>query len=160
LWPHPLRAVRTDYVATSIPTALLLICAYLGALAATWRRLPGLAAGLLFFAVSIIPSLPLVTRLANAQVLAERYVYLPSVGLTIALAFGLALIEKHFGPRALLGAAAVVALVLLLQTRNRNQDWHSTVALFEAEVAAAPDNREAVLDLGMAYTGIGRTTES
>lgn len=160
LWPHPLKAVRTDYVASAVPLALVVIAGYAAAVVAGWRRAPGVAAGLSFFAVALLPSLPLVTYLANAQVIAERYLYVPSIGLAVALAFGLAALGGRAGAGAVVGASALAAAVLLPLTVARNQDWHSAIALFEAEVATSPSNPEAVLNLGMAYASAGRSQES
>ncbi|MFN8642148.1 MAG: tetratricopeptide repeat protein [Candidatus Binatia bacterium] len=160
LWPWPLRAVRTDYVAWAVPLAIAVIAAYAAAIALAWRRLPGVAAGLLFFAIAVLPSLPLVTRLANAQIMAERYVYLPSAGLAIALAFALQALERRVGAWAAWVPATLAIGILLLLSRARNEAWHSDVALFEAEVAAAPGNPEAVLDLEMSYASAGRLADS
>lgn len=160
LWPYPLRAVRTDYTAQALPLAIAVIAAYAAAVALAWRRLPGVAAGLLFFAVTAVPALPLVTRLGNAQVIAERYVYVPSVGLAIAFAFLLAALMRRVGSAALWGIGGPLVLVLLLLTWERNRAWHSDIALFEAEVAAAPGNPEAVLDLEMSYFSAGRVEDS
>ena len=160
LWPHPLKAVRTDYTARAVPLALAVIAAYAALVVGTWKRVPGVAAGLLFFALALLPSLPLVTYLANAQVIAERYLYVPSIGLAVVLGFGLAGLGRRTGTAVVGGVTAAAVALLVPLTIARNQDWHSAIALFGAEVDAAPSNPEAVLNLGMAYASAGRIDES
>jgi tetratricopeptide (TPR) repeat protein len=159
LWPHPLRAVRTDYVAWAVPLALAVLAAYGLAIYAAWRKAPGVAAGLLFFAIAAVPSLAFFTNVADAQPMADRYAYLPSVGLAIALAFGLAELDRRAGAGPVLAVGAVGVAVLFPITRSRNEVWHNDVALFEAEVAAAPANTEVMLDLAFSYASAGRPDE-
>jgi hypothetical protein len=58
------------------------------------------------------------------------------------------------------GSATLLIGSLFVLTRARNEAWHSDVALFEAEVAAAPGNPEALLDLEMSYASAGRSDDS
>lgn len=160
LWPHPLRAVRSDYVATALPLGLLVLAGLGAAIALAWRRYPGIAAGLLFFLLALLPTLPFVTRMANAQIFAERYLYLPSIGLVIALGFALREIGRRWGPVTVLLPTLPILGVLLLLTRDRNEAWHGDIPLFEAELAAAPDNPLALVYLEMSYAEAGRLEDS
>jgi len=161
VWPFPLRATYKDYAATNLPLAVLVHVAAAAVFAfALWkRRLAALAAGLAFVYVAVIPSTRLFTDAEISMALAERYVYLPSVGLSIAVAFGLVWlrrVRKSLGPAAVVGVAALVCVPVCW---DRNRDWRSNVALFEAEYRAAPDDGDAVRLLANAYLGAGRTKE-
>jgi len=160
-WPHPLRANRTDFIATGVPLAAAVVIAYAGAAAWAWRKSPGVAAGLLFFAAAVVPSTRIFTRFTNAQVIAERYLYFPSVGLALALAFGLAALGRtRLGPRAVAAAGAAAFAILAPLTLARNADWRSNIALAEADAAAAPDSTDVLIFLLRQYTGSNMNDEA
>jgi tetratricopeptide (TPR) repeat protein len=144
LWPHPLRAVRTDYAAEAVFAAAVFVAALVALVVVVRRRARGLAFGLAFFLVALIPATRLVTRLVHAQPMAERYLYLPSVGLAVALGFGVRWLWWRVPRIPVIGGAVLLVGALGLQTRARNEDWHDSVALFRADVAARPDNGDAL----------------
>jgi tetratricopeptide (TPR) repeat protein len=161
-WPFPFRATYKDYAASDLPLAALVHAAAAAVVAAAlWkRRLAALAAGLAFFYGSLLPSTRLFTNAEISMALAERYVYLPSVGMAIALAFGLAWladVRRTLVPVAVVGVLALASMPACLY---RSADWHSNVALFEAEYRAAPDDGDAVRLVTNAYLGVGRVKEA
>ncbi|MBN1771654.1 MAG: hypothetical protein JXB32_10355 [Deltaproteobacteria bacterium] len=148
LWPHPLRAVRTDYVAEAVPLAAVLAAALVALVVVARRRARGLAFGLAFFLVALLPVTRLITRLVHAQPMAERYLYLPSVGLAVALAFGVRWLWGRVPRLPVVAAAVVLVGVLTPLTRARNAEWHDSATLFRAEVAAGPANGDALFLCG------------
>lgn len=107
-------------------------CALLAAALYLYRRnRPGLLTGLAMFYIALLPASRLIGSDGNVPHLAERYLYLPSIGLAVLLAFGLRYLLRR-GDR-LLAAAPVVLAVLLLTplTWARNADWSDEVALLE-----------------------------
>jgi hypothetical protein len=100
----------------------------------------------LFFSISLLLAgvLPLAFVLPFLQILlAERYLYLPSLGLCIALG---ALVT--LAPRArqrTFSAGLIVPLLLLGAARRvvRNRDWRDDETLFAATVEAAPNSSKA-----------------
>ncbi len=116
------------------------ILACLAAIAFTARRLPGLALALAlvpvtFFVGSNIP-FPIGT------VMAERLTYLPTVGLTLAVGWALAVLGSSQSGRwpSWLTVGVVVALTALLALRatSRNADWQDPGALQTAALRVSP----------------------
>ncbi|MFH0899803.1 MAG: tetratricopeptide repeat protein [Pseudomonadota bacterium] len=159
VWPHPLRAAYDElpaggYVLSFVVTAALLAAAWLS------RRLaPLVSAAVLFFSIALLPSSRLFSDPANSVAIAERYVYLPSVALALFLAFLIATIVRRLGalPAALF--AALLCVVLVPQTRARNLDWRSDVALWEAEARSFPESGDAQRLLSGAYLDTGRVDD-
>jgi len=132
LWPHPLRlyheAPKSDFwPALSWQILLLGILSW-----GSWKTHTGLVAGLLFFYISIMPSSGILGFLVLPHV-AERFLYLPSVGLTISLAFGLGILAQKFNIRWVMVSVALLALLLMPLNWARNADWATDIRLNEAE---------------------------
>ena len=145
------------------PTAgfALATAAWLATLAAgllLLRRAPLAAAGLLWI---FLPLLPVLQVIPVGVLLAERLLYLPSVGFCLAVAAALGGWLGR-GPAAARAAAAGLALVAALAGRTvaRTLDWRTAVAYWEAELATAP--REVVVNnnLAVAYLARGRFAEA
>jgi len=150
VWPWPLRATYEDYAVRGLGAAVALHCGLLGAAAVLARRAPAFALGVLFFYVAMLPSTKL---LSDPAVLAERFVYLPSVGPAVGLAFGLAWLASRFGRRAAFVAGSALAALLLPLSLRRNLDWRSKAALWEAEVRNGPTDWKALHNLSQVYLG-------
>ena len=147
-WPHPLQASYEEYTLKAAPLALLVNAVLLVLAAGVWRRLPALTAGIVFFYVALLPS----TRLfADPALMAERFVYLPSLGLAIPLAFALHALERRRGAAAAVSVALAVSAVLGPLTWQRNRAWHSAEALWQAEMRASPGDWKALLNLSQVY---------
>jgi tetratricopeptide (TPR) repeat protein len=161
VWPFPFRATYKDYTATLLPLAVAVHAAAAGffAFSVVRRRALGFAAGLAFVYVAILPSTRLFTNAEIAVPLAERFAYLPSVGLSIAAAFLLAAVRG----REPLAASAVAVLAIvgicLPVCRARNDEWRSNISLFEADYRNSPDDGDTVRLLANAYLGAGRNEE-
>jgi tetratricopeptide (TPR) repeat protein len=145
VWPHPLQ-IYYDPPDTNPWVAAFLQLLLLGlALLAYLKRRPGLLIGLVFFYLAILPSSQLFGPLAAAPGLADRILYLPSVGLTIALAAGLLWLLRRFGPRIAVAAVAVIGLALVPLTWARNAEWINDVVLAESTYQRL-DDKDIVLD--------------
>jgi protein O-mannosyl-transferase len=147
-WPHPLQASYEEYTLRAIPVALLVNAALIALAVTVRRRVPSLTLGIAFFYLALLPS----TRLfADPAVMAERFLYLPSAGLAIPLAFALAAVQRRGGAAAAVAAAAALAVALVPLTWQRNRAWHSGEALWQAEMKASPDDWKAFLNLSQVY---------
>lgn len=154
IFPHPLHAVYRELGLGGPWHALAIHVLILGSALSAWRSTPGLLLGLGFFYLALLPSTRLLMGSASAA-LAERYLYLPSVGLSLALALLLrswtAARDQWLTPALLgLGLGAVVVLFGAL-TMQRNADWSSEVALWQAEARVAPAHAESWQLLASAY---------
>jgi tetratricopeptide (TPR) repeat protein len=171
VWPHPLRASYENFAPSGVGFAVLLQALLIGAALWAWRRLPWLAFGLGFFYVALLPSTRLLTAATHASgllaqpaqgliLVAERTLYMPSVGLAFPLAFGLAALGRRRGPGAILACGGCLLAVLLPLTLARNVDWRSDASLWEAEVRTDPTNGDAWRLLTGAYVGLGRNEQT
>jgi tetratricopeptide (TPR) repeat protein len=141
LSPHPLRPFyhRTEFGIPGVLEITILV-ALLLAIVLSWRRAPAIAGGLLWFALALVPVLNIVPI---QETFAERFCYLPTLGL--CLAGGAALAQLGRWERRRLGSLALSVLVPtvlipigLVLTSARNSDWESSLTLWEAQARVAP----------------------
>lgn len=132
---------------------------FLAAVAWPRTRLPAL--GVAWFAIAVAPVSNLLVPIA--QWLAERFLYLPSVGLSMAVAGGWVVGADRLrspGARRLAGGLAVVALALLAtRTWTRNATWRDTGTVARTLIEEHPEAFRAQWLLGMALMDAGRTEE-
>lgn len=153
-WPVGLAVF---YPFDTSPSRLAVLGAAVGLVAATalvLRALPRhryLAVGWLWYLGTLVPVIGLVQ--VGAQAHADRYTYLPFVGLGVALAWGVPELAARLRlPRrapAVAAAAALVALSLL--TVRQAGFWRSSFTLFEHALAVTEGNALAQHQLATAY---------
>jgi len=108
------------------------------------------AFGVLFFSVNIFLLLKIFEVPAGDYIMADRYAYMPSVGILMMLAAGFGalakgkLLIKYIG-RALL---IIYSLFIMLQTFNRVPIWEDDISFFSDIILKYPDT-------DMAYTNRG-----
>ena len=115
-----------------------------------WRRRPAVAFGWFWFAGTLVPGLGL-TQTGLWPEMADRFMYVPAVGLFVATSFGLAgLVPRLRAPAPILaaGVAGAVALALVLATRHQLGYWRNAVTLFTRAIDVSPDNPVMQYDLG------------
>jgi tetratricopeptide (TPR) repeat protein len=159
LWPHPLRASYADLEVANVGPILLGLAALAAAAFATRRTLPSLAMGVAFFYLALMPSTRLLANPGSIELAAERYVYLPSVGLSLALLCPLVLLVRRDLWTTLTGAAVLLTLLGTL-TFERNVDWRSEEALWRAQVAAAPYDGDGWMQLTTELLRLGKHGET
>ena len=120
-----------------------------------WNRVRLVSFGLLFFFLNLVPVLN--ARWMAANVFAERYLYLPSIGFCWVMGWaGTALWKtatRHsVGWRALLVVSALaIATLCTLRIVRRNRDWHDDETLFKAALALQPDAYIMHINLATIY---------
>ena len=88
--------------------------------------------------------------------MAERYLYLPAIGLwVIAADRGYALYRKSHNSKALATVAAIVVVLLGGVTANRNRDWEDDIALFGSVVRTDPGSSVGHFNLGNSLRDAG-----
>jgi tetratricopeptide (TPR) repeat protein len=163
-WPQPL-AIYYPHPGHALPGwritgAALLVLALAVAATRSFRRRPFLACGLLWYVVSLLPVAGLVQ--VGAQGMADRYTYLPLVGVFVAVVWG----AREFAPgwphrRAVLGLAAAAALVSLsLVTRSYLALWKDPRTLFTHAAAVVPGNWLMHYNLGVIAGSRGEIAEA
>ncbi len=135
----------------------------LGLIALAWktrRTLPLVSLGVLWFSVTILP----VSNLffSTGVLLAERTLYLPSVGLSLA-AGGIVAPVLALGPslrRAATGAAVAVALAFLVRTVVRNPAWMSTFVVQQTLNEGHPESWRAIRARALGLERVGNVEEA
>ena len=125
-----------------------------------YRARPYLIVGWLWFLGTMVPVIGFVQ--VGGQTMADRYFYIPSIGLFIALVFGLADIAKSWrvAPPVGAGIAGVVLLILATLTNAQIERWHDSFALFEHTLAVTPSNLHIENNLALAMGASGRYDEA
>jgi protein O-mannosyl-transferase len=121
---------------------------------------PYLLVGWLWFLGMLVPVIGLVQ--VGKQALADRYMYLPQIGLFIVVAWGAAGVASRLArPRlvAAVGSALVLAACGILTARQLSY-WRSTWALFEHAAAVTPRNFMAYAALGSEYATQSKWAEA
>jgi protein O-mannosyl-transferase len=121
---------------------------------------PYLAVGWLWYLVTLAPVIGLVQ--VGLQAMADRYTYLPLVGLFLAAVFGahdlLGASARGSRARAPLALAVVVACAVL--TRIQVGVWRDDIALYQHALAVTRDNFLAHNNLAMELVGERRYVEA
>jgi len=131
----------------------------LGALFAwSWRaRAAAPLVALAWFAATLAPALGLVLRRIGTTPVAERYLYVPSVGVVILAAWLLSRLAQRRA--AVLPVAAVLALAGIVETARRNHVWENDLH-FWAAAAASTNEATPQRELADALLRRGQTDEA
>jgi len=158
-YPHPFALDSDGTLLRATGAALLLAAATGGALVA-WRRRPYLAVGWFWYVGTLVPVIGLVQ--VGAQARADRYTYLPLIGIYVAAAWAVAeLIERKPTLRApALAAAAAVLLALAVTTRTQIGYWKNGRTLFGHAVRVTTGNYIAHNNLGSEFEARGEYDEA
>ena len=163
-WPHDL-AVCYPLAPTGIPTWQIIGAAFLligiTAFCLFQRKIrPYLIVGWLWFLGTLVPVIGLVQ--VGWQTMADRYFYIPSIGLFIALVFGSADIAKtrHVAPSLTAATAGGVLLVLATLTNAQIHLWRDSFTLFNHTLAVTPLNLPVEQSLGLTMARSGRYDEA
>lgn len=117
---HVEKPTRSTHAKRSSHSAVLL--------AASFLTLPFLPATNLFFYVGFV--------------VAERVLYLPSVGFSLLVGLGGARVGAKLGSRARTAALGALLLALSARTLARNRDWSDEESLYRSAVGVNPPKGE------------------
>jgi len=168
-YPHPLKAYPTAEV---VGAAAVLVAVTI-AVIATARKHPYLLVGWLWFLGTLVPVIGLVQ--VGGQAIADRYTYLPYIGLFIAIAWcvrstiatpspyplaqrgrgvsGLTLIAVRAAAISVLGALGAITWV-------QAGYWHDSKRLFQHALDVVPNNTQAHLFMAQTLVREGRVADA
>lgn len=161
LLPIHMSVERSTSTPPNTPSifAILAIAAVISLLAGIiflWRRNPATAAALAWLVVALIPFCGLVFLY---QGMAERFLYIASIGAALAIVAAAA----HTGPPAKTTAFAIVAIWAawsIFRLEARLADWSSPVALYRSSLQATPSSVPLYFNLGFNLREAGHLTEA
>jgi len=124
------------------------------------RRRPYLAMGWLWYIGLLVPVIGLV-QVGN-QAMADRYTYVPLIGLFIMLTWGAADIAKGVRYHKIILGALVVAIIFVLSvcTGFQIRHWQNGVTLFGHAVDVTRGNYLAYSNFGVALKRAGRVDDA
>ena len=149
-YPHPAT------VGESVPAPALIGAA--GALAVLtvlatmqWRERPWITVGWLWFLITLAPVIGLVQ--IGSQALADRYTYVPHIGLFILLVWSIPLAVEHsrFGKIIVVGVCGGVLVALSAIAWIQVGYWRNGVTLYTHAIAVTEKNWLAWNNLGVQY---------
>jgi tetratricopeptide (TPR) repeat protein len=125
-------------------------------LAVTWRakRLPYLAVGWLWYAGTLVPVIGIMQ--VGMQAMADRYTYIPLIGLFIIVAWGIPEVLKkwHHQKQVLFALSTLSLLCLLIVTRTQVGYWENSITLFDRTLIATEHNLIAYTRRGAVHVGL------
>jgi tetratricopeptide (TPR) repeat protein len=157
VWPADL-AIIYPFVPRSLADPEVWAAAVVLAFVTAWvvharRRYPYLVVGLLWFLGTLVPVIGVVQ--VGSQARADRYTYLPHVGLFVAGVWGAADLLKR-SPRAQVAAAAVAVAAAAGACWVQVGHWRTDLSLWDhAITATGPDNPLARLNRGQIVARTG-----
>jgi len=165
-WPSPLGILYLrpgTFPVGTLALALLILLGMTVAALAVVRRRPYLAVGWFWFLLMLLPVSGLIQ--VGPQFMADRYSYLPGIGLAVMLAWGgeeiIARLANAKVSEAIITGFAVAALITCLTlTRHQLGYWQNTETLMGHALELNPNNYLAHNNLGIYYTRLGRTEEA
>jgi protein O-mannosyl-transferase len=154
-YPYPDAWPRWEVVLSGLLLAVITVTAI-----SICRRRPWPLVGWLWFVGVLVPFIGLVQ--AGAQAMADRFMYVPLIGLLIALVWGICDLTTHLRGRGFtLSAAALVAIGLCAVLAHRQAGyWKDSELLFRHAVSVTENNALAHNNLGAALLSKGRIDEA
>ena len=155
MYPHPAGSLKLWQVLAAV---IFLLTITTLAIAARQRRY--LLVGWLWFLGTLVPMIGLVQ--VGSQAMADRYAYLPFVGLFLLVCWGVAdwATQQHIPSTALAGVSTVALLALALVAHRQIGYWSDNVTLWTHALQVTNNNFVAEDSLGGALMAEGRLEEA
>ena len=143
LYPHPGHWPAWQVAGAGL--VLFIIVVTVAWFGHKWRYL---AVGWFWFMGGLVPVIGLVQ--VGVQSMADRYTYLPSIGLFIFFVWGITDLFHYWKlPRPLIGAVALAPVIACaVVTAHQVRFWHDSEALFQRAIEVTSNNYLAYNNLG------------
>ncbi|MBN1615494.1 MAG: tetratricopeptide repeat protein, partial [Deltaproteobacteria bacterium] len=164
LWPLDLAVF---YPHPGMPSLWMMIAAIVLLLVLTLsvilcrRSVPYLLTGWFWYLGTLVPVIGIVQ--VGSQAMADRYTYIPLIGIAIMLAWGIPEFFRMFSIRAryVLAVAAVFVLISFgILAHIQVGYWRNSITLFRHALAVTTDNSIAHNNLGVALSSSGSIEEA
>ena len=156
LYPYPEGNLKVPQVILALLLLVMISVAFF-----LWRKkCPFLLIGWLWYLGMLIPMTGIIQ--VGSQVRADRYTYLPQIGLYLLVAWGgMELFHRWLRSREVLAAAAVL-VVMAFTTRSYLQTscWRDTETLWKHAIASTSNNYIAHTNLAQNLSHSGRFAEA
>jgi tetratricopeptide (TPR) repeat protein len=124
------------------------------------KRFPFALVGWLWYIGTLVPVIGIVQ--VGMQAMADRYTYVPHIGLFIAVVWGAGELASRQprGRKILAALTGVVFASLTVITWNQITHWRSSITLFEHALSVTEQNSLAHLNFGVALNRAGKGREA
>ncbi|HWW02647.1 MAG TPA: tetratricopeptide repeat protein [Candidatus Acidoferrum sp.] len=155
LYPHP-----GHWPGWQVAASAFVVLAVSAAVVWQARVRPWLAVGWFWFLGSLVPVIGLVQ--VGIQSMADRYTYIPLIGLFIALVWGVGEVLSAWPRRAevLPAAVALTLVACALLTVRQVGFWHDSETLFQRAVRVTTNNYLAYNNLAYFLSGRGKPLDA
>ncbi len=155
LYPYPDRFPIWEVVG-----AALLLVSVSALVIRAFRRRPYLLVGWLWYLGTLVPVIGLVQ--VGMQAMADRYTYVPLVGLFIVVAWGFPGLLKEWGYRRIVLATSggLLVLILMVLTWLQVQRWQNNITLYHHALDVTTNNFLIHNKLGNVLFRQGRIDEA
>jgi tetratricopeptide (TPR) repeat protein len=162
-WPSHLSVIYPlvfKWPALQVVMALVILAGLSATALIFWKSRPYWLMGWLWFLVTLIPVIGLVQ--VGGQSMADRYAYLPSIGIFIIVCWTVEELARPWrGRRAFLTLAAAVALAACaVQTMVQLRYWRNSGTLFQHALAVDPNNYFAHSSYGCYLRDLGQLEQA
>ncbi len=155
-WPAKLTLYQTEmsFSQGQYIALFLIFLAFLGALFWSWRKNKDVFFWLAFFFITLLPTL---TPFKISWIVAERYVYLGTLGIIVVVAMAVNKILNFGENGKMAGYFLLILIVGMLSARTiiRNKDWKSEDSLWISTAQVAPSGQQIHNNLGDVYARQG-----
>ena len=124
------------------------------------KKMPFLFVGWFWYLGTLIPVIGLIQ--AGSQAMADRHIYLPSIGIAIMLAWGIPYFFKQddISKKILFPAAIAVISLIAVLTWQQCGYWKNSITLFKHALHVTKDNYLVHNNLGLTLFIEGKTEEA
>jgi protein O-mannosyl-transferase len=140
--------------------SFLILAVVSGLVIYRFRKQPYLAAGWAWYLVTLLPVIGLVQ--VGSQSMADRYTYLPSIGIFIVVSWGTAHLVSGWRYQKLLSGISmlIIASAMIIGTRTQLHYWQNSTALFKHTLAVTHNNHIIHHSLGWVLAKQGNLDEA
>lgn len=144
LYPHPIILPLWEVAGATLLLVMITVLVYLSR-----RRSPYLIVGWLWYLGTLLPVIGLVQ--AGVQGMADRFTYIPMIGLFIMVVYGISDIVSGWrcSTVALAISGALWLLILMISTAYQVQVWRNSVTLFSHTLTVTVNNSIIENNLGV-----------
>jgi protein O-mannosyl-transferase len=163
LLPYPLSVLYqpVENISVGLAAGYWLLVLGVSALVVLWQRFPYLAAGWFWYLATLTAAIA-VGEVPGSSVTADRFAYVPLIGIIIILAWGCTSVVEglRHGRISLSLGAGLLLSVMMLMSWSHLRHWQNSRALFSHAVTVSPKNAVARNYLGLSLAREGKYPEA
>src|ERR1039458_5637212 len=151
-YPYPLGSLVVPAAIAGIALATVTVLVI-----RVFPRRPYLAIGWLWYLITLVPVIGLIQ--VGAQARADRYTYIPMIGLAISLVWGVSEASERW-PRIQMALAAALCLACLTVTWLQVRYWRDSIPLYQHAIEVTSGNYVARFNLASVLETRGELAEA